>query len=291
VLFVTPLLIHAQIDTDNPLWPALWGLVNKLASPVDTAGAGVISFITGMLFSIFGLLLRLSGFLLNAAVELSILKMSNFINLDGVREAWGIIRDIVNIGFIFGIVYIAISTILRLSGKGIKDLLAKLIIAALLVNFSFFFTGVLIDASNITTIAMYKRIVAIEDSVRIGADVTRNPSGAVIITDPANFDEISNFGISGIFMRYTEITTIFKAAEQSTFGTATALAIALFGSMFLSVLIFSFLLVALLLFIRLIVLIILIVTSPFAYLLYFPRSASALQRSRGPQPALPLWQT
>jgi len=53
-----------------------------------------------------------------------------------VQVGFGISLSIANLGFILGIIIIAIATILRRESYGIKQLLWKLIVAAILVNFS-----------------------------------------------------------------------------------------------------------------------------------------------------------
>jgi hypothetical protein len=78
-----------------------------------------------------------------------------------VSEGWKIFRDISNIGFIFALLYIAISTIV---GQGAaKSTLVWVILMALVINFSFFATRVVIDASNILARVFYNNI-NIEDS-------------------------------------------------------------------------------------------------------------------------------
>ena len=67
-------------------------------------------------------------------------------------------RDLANMFFIFILLYIAIATILEIAAYNAKALLARLIIVALLLNFSLFFTRVIIDASNIWGSAFYDRI-------------------------------------------------------------------------------------------------------------------------------------
>ncbi|MEK7526973.1 MAG: hypothetical protein AAB537_00985, partial [Patescibacteria group bacterium] len=68
---------------------------------------------------------------------------------------WKLIRDLVNMGFIFILLYIAISTILQSSSYNIRSMLVKLIIAAVLINFSLFLTKVVMDAGNIVAINFY----------------------------------------------------------------------------------------------------------------------------------------
>ncbi len=80
-----------------------------------------------------------------------------------VEMGWSIIRDIANIFFIFTLLYIAIRHILQMGGSDTKKLLTSLIIAALLINFSLFFTKVIIDSSNILARAFYNNIVVEND--------------------------------------------------------------------------------------------------------------------------------
>jgi len=72
-----------------------------------------------------------------------------FQQMDVVRMGWTITRDIVNMFFILGLIVIAFATILRIETYGIKALLQKLIIIALLINFSYLVCGLIIDATQI----------------------------------------------------------------------------------------------------------------------------------------------
>lgn len=69
--------------------------------------------------------------------------------LDTIKIGWGIARDFSNMLFVLFLVIIAFATILRIEHYGIKQLLPKVIIIALLINFSFVIAGVIIDFSNI----------------------------------------------------------------------------------------------------------------------------------------------
>jgi len=257
----SPIDSEGDAIVDTILFPFKF-IFTELANPVVSVA---IKAVTVLLFTIFGILLALAGLLLNFSIELTIIKMSTFLEIEGIKTAWILIRDVANIGFIFAIVYIAISTILQTSGRGVKELMTKLIIAALLVNFSFFFTGVLIDASNILTIGIYKRINSVTTLDISKFDENGNPilNPDVSISDPAFFEDIRAVGISGIFVQKTNLTSLFT---NSKYDTGTSLIVAIFGSTFIFMLTFAFLLVAILLFIRLIVLTILLITSPIAYL-------------------------
>lgn len=75
-----------------------------------------------------------------------------------VERGWSVIRDISNIFFIFSLLWIAIMHILQAGGSNTKKFLKNIIVAALLINFSLFFTKVIIDAGNILARAFYNNI-------------------------------------------------------------------------------------------------------------------------------------
>jgi hypothetical protein len=77
-----------------------------------------------------------------------------------VDALWTIVRDICNVAFIFAFIYIGIKTILDgVDGSGMKRLLAQLIIAALLINFSLFFVKVVIDVSNVLALEIHNTLI------------------------------------------------------------------------------------------------------------------------------------
>ncbi len=53
-----------------------------------------------------------------------------------IYSAWQILRNLGNIFFILSIVAIGVATVFRISGYAVKDLLVKLIVGAILINFS-----------------------------------------------------------------------------------------------------------------------------------------------------------
>jgi len=79
-----------------------------------------------------------------------------------VSEGWKVIRDISNIFFILALLYIAIKTILNLNVSDNKKLISYIVIVALLINFSMFFTQVVIDSTNILAKVFYNNMSAID---------------------------------------------------------------------------------------------------------------------------------
>ncbi len=125
----------------------------------DGSNSWLSNAITGVgafLFRLVGTILSGIGrFVLNQAVNIfeAVLKSGFSGRPDFVDDGWKLVRDIANMFFILIMVAIAFATILRIERYGIKELLPKLIIVALLINFSMVLCLVLVDFTNL--IAQY----------------------------------------------------------------------------------------------------------------------------------------
>jgi len=93
-----------------------------------------------------GWILLFSGAIFDTFLAFSLSK--GLLNEDFVSGTWKVVRDIANLGLILALLYIAIATILQVGGVQLKKAVANVIIVALLINFSFFFTRVVIDITN-----------------------------------------------------------------------------------------------------------------------------------------------
>jgi len=106
-----------------------------------------------MVNMIFGWLVWAGGLVLNYSIDNFVVGFGFYFKESGIGEAinvlWGKVRDIFNLTFIFGLVYIGFKMILNSDDSNAKRMLGSLIIAALLVNFSLFITKAVIDSSNI----------------------------------------------------------------------------------------------------------------------------------------------
>lgn len=123
-------------------------------------------------FAILGVaswVLWLSAILFNATISYT-LNMAGFLSdVPIVALGWTTFRDLANLFFVFIILYIAINTIVGNEGYGIKKLLGKVIVTAMLINFSLFFTQAMIDGSNIMALQFYHKIIQ-DSSDSAGAD-------------------------------------------------------------------------------------------------------------------------
>ncbi|MDD2935439.1 MAG: hypothetical protein PHX25_03115 [Candidatus Pacebacteria bacterium] len=83
---------------------------------------------------------------------------NNFLNQSFIAPAWTALRDAANMLFIFILVIISISIILDFGKFKSKELIAKVIMIAIAINFSLFASKVVIDAGNIFTVGFYNAI-------------------------------------------------------------------------------------------------------------------------------------
>lgn len=115
-----------------------------------------------------------------------------------IENAWATVRDIANLFFIIGLLYVAIKTILGLNVTNNKKIIGSIIIIALIINFSLFATKVVIDASNVLAKIFYNQITPLdpngnkldpadggEKSVTVGIVDMINPQ-SIILGDPVN---------------------------------------------------------------------------------------------------------
>ena len=119
--------------------------------PVPAFAVGE-EFVYGLVTSVLGLFVRLAATLLNAGVNTFVIGFGDVYATSGVGYAvdttWIIIRDFVNMGFIFGFIYIGFKMILNSNDSNTRRWLVNLLLAALLVNFSLFATKLVVDFSN-----------------------------------------------------------------------------------------------------------------------------------------------
>ncbi|MFZ2299633.1 MAG: hypothetical protein WAW00_00685 [Candidatus Moraniibacteriota bacterium] len=122
------------------------------AVDTGTSGGGwnwTANPIKWVLYGIWWLL----SLLLNAGVALYIFVIhpTNFeqlFNLKSVYEMWKFVRDFFNLFFILVLLYIAFTVVFQIQ-KDFKKALLSLVLAALLINFSFPISRFLIDATNV----------------------------------------------------------------------------------------------------------------------------------------------
>ncbi len=211
----------------------------------------VIETISSLIQKMTAFILWLSGMILDFVVNYTIINMAEKVrNFTGINIAWKIIRDLMNITFIFLLVYEGIKLIIGLGSRdGIKRLIGGIVLASILINFSLFFTKILIDTSNIITIAFYN------------ISINSGTGTAAVDGAPPN-SPLS--GLSVPFMNDLGLTDFANVAISADGGGMVIFY--LLGAVVFLVTAFIFFAVACMLTIRYITLLFLLMLSPVAYM-------------------------
>ncbi len=122
-----------------------------------TVGGCLVEAAFWLVYVLPSQLMALAGWFFDAMVGITLSSVV-FSKAAFIPDAWRIIRDFSNIFFILILLYTAIKMILDLGGSQAKKIIVNVIIIALLINFSMFFTQVVIDASNILALIFYNKI-------------------------------------------------------------------------------------------------------------------------------------
>ncbi|MCB9810749.1 MAG: hypothetical protein H6779_02880 [Candidatus Nomurabacteria bacterium] len=197
----------------------------------------------GVVNGVFGFLVWMAGKLLDTAITTFVIGFGDlFINTGlgfAVDNLWQTVRDIFNLTFIFGLVYIGFKMILNVGDSSAKKMLVHIILAALLVNFSLFITKFIVDFSNIAAMQV--------------AGAFSNGAG--------------EYEAAGKFVERLGLTSIFDGdltAFSSSNGNGYTY---IFGTLFLfMVTAFAFFAGAILLIIRFVVLNLYMILSPIMFL-------------------------
>ncbi len=217
------------------------------------------NFIISGAFLIYlsGMLLYFAGYLLNGSIQLFVVEMGTQLSKgttlgDAIITCWGIIRDIINLTFVFGMIYLAFMTIVKADTSKLKHGVIQIVIAALLINFSLFFGKAVIDFGNVAALEIYTYMESKAES----------PNG----------DQL-NYGISGFFVDRMGLGQFFDAKKliangdnpTLAFDNKTGFGFAILVSIVLLIASFVFFAGAILISIRFISLALLLVLSPVAF--------------------------
>ena len=135
-----------------------WCYGRAVFTSSETIAGCTAQMIGGAAVAIPSLIVTFAGIAADVGAAYSLLQTNDgesIYSSQMLREGWTVFRDLVNVIFIFIIIYIGLSTILGVSSVGIKQLLTRVIIVALLINFSLALAGIVVDAGNIMALSFY----------------------------------------------------------------------------------------------------------------------------------------
>lgn len=221
--------------------------INKAgANILGTVSKDILQGISDFLLSIAQLFTGLMGKLFTAILNYGFKKFYQEI----VYTGWTITRDIVNMFFILGLIIIAGANILRIETYMMKNLLPKLVIIALIINFSYLACGLIIDASQI--IANY-----FVSQIKTSTDPNATPDVGLAI--------LSTLKASKALSPTTATAEGQSVTITTTDVELTTALNTLFSAVIIGVAGFVLLIGAILLFLRVGALWLLIILAPFAW--------------------------
>lgn len=158
-------------------------------SYADTGGsvAKVLGWIIYPFIWIFG---KLAILFLDMLIGIA--QYSNFIHSSAVTYGWIVVRDLCNMFFVLILLIIAFASILRIESYNLKTWLPKLVIMAVLINFSKLICGIFID---FTQVIMLTFINAIKDIA--GGNLTEMLGITKILKASDSSAEVGFFSIIG----------------------------------------------------------------------------------------------
>lgn len=245
---VTNLTANAKCEPLN-LVPCFLNLPGYLLSAI---GYAILVLSTFILF--------LAGTVFNWVVIRTVFQFATYFGTsEGMLVAWTVLRDIANIALLFGFVFIGVATILNtqsVEGYSAKKALPRLIIFAVLLNFSLFATQGIIDVANgfASIFSTYAGQECGQADEATGTEGQQN-------------EDCANIGISGKIMSAAGMNHFptsegFLGGLERPYSTAAMLIIL---SILVSITAMVLFAASIMLVIRVVVLSLLMVTSPIGF--------------------------
>lgn len=221
------------------------GLLRKVGGAAGGAAKDVLGDVAQALFNLMinlimavaGWFIKLTFFILAFVIEVA--GYNGFIDSSAVIVGWVMVRDITNMFFVVVLLIISFGTILGLEQYEYKKLLVKLLLAAIIVNFSRIISGIIIDVAQVVMTTFVNGIAA-----------------------TASGNMVKMFGVDQIFSFSQNENLSSQVTGNGPIFLAAVASVTFAAIMMVTMLVFLFMLMA-----RMVTLWILIVLSPFAFVL------------------------
>ena len=214
----------------------------------------ILQIVYWTFYTLGGWLLAVAAYVFNYLIAITL--SSTFLMAGFVPSAWATVRDFSNIFFIIVLLYLAIETILGFSHEA-KKIIVRVIIMALLINFSMFFTKILIDTSNVLALVFYNKIKVQSPNSGSWKDVAGGLTNSFNPTTKLNAD---------FFKSAADITVPGKPPTGSGVSVGTLIGITVIAGAIMLFAAYALFVSALSFLGRLVELFILIIFSPFAFM-------------------------
>ncbi|MFC1638117.1 type IV secretion system protein, partial [Patescibacteria group bacterium] len=156
-------LVDVLWDTPKKYWTEDVGatLLSNAASTAAQPFIWVIEFLLSMIVKVLSLLVRAAGAFIDFSIDGKFVE-SVLIDNPGIYLGWSFVRDVLNLFFMFAFLFSAFATIFQVEKYHLKKIIILLIVMALLTNFSYPITLVVVDLSNSATFFLAENIFGSE---------------------------------------------------------------------------------------------------------------------------------
>lgn len=222
---------------------------------VECVGKPMATWFGSWFITIGGSILRLAGMVFDALMARVIVDFKNTLENLGVltiiTNSWTFFRDVANILIVGIFVFIAISLILGLKNYGQKKMIARVLIIAVLLNFSLLFAKLIIDASNLVSHTIYTQVAGVQGAGGTSGSVSQK------FLDPMKITSV-----------WDSEFVLKEVVSQPGGGALKAFVFGFFGGLLLLMVGLVLFYGAVLIATRAIVLILLMITAPIAFFMY-----------------------
>jgi hypothetical protein len=192
-LTLTLLLLGLFLPVFNAQANAITNWVfSNIAYPVVS---NIFSFSLYIIFSVLGTIMGAVIQLLYWTVNIRV-----HTNVPVIQEGWKIMRDFANMLFMIALVIMAYGTIFNVKGYDFRSLIARFLIAVLLINFSLVIGGLIIDGTQVLNNTLLNAMGDISSRLGQGLDVA---------TLLPKADEIKEKGEALAGLAFGSIITLF----------------------------------------------------------------------------------
>lgn len=257
---------------------AKWGLektgVIEKTSMIDNMVAvgkflieQILNPLAQAIFNLASLFLSATAFLMNMSINMTLHIKDFVMGIPSIYVLWKTIRDISGILVIFTLLYASFKIILGMEDGALK-IIKNAIIGGILINFSFFFVGLMIDASNLISFTIYGSIIpSSELKERCIIAKPQNNESVLQAYQKCEADKFSSGTNGGITAIMTNGLGISNLVDKNFGGTSgiTLLFMQIVSIIILIVTALSLLVAAGAFIVRLVILVFLLAVSPIYF--------------------------
>jgi hypothetical protein len=230
---------------------SIWSWLSFIPDKIFGVLLGIIYIILWLVYSIAYGLVYLAESILKLVIDPQLMKaLGGFTTAQFVKSVAQTLANFCNMIYLFILIYIALGTMFGRSNT--RQLLTKLVIAALLTNFGLVLAGIVIDFSQVIMYSIFT-----PDKIQAGF----SPGTDILKTVQAKLD-IGSTSLSGLWSFVSKFFS-WNSTSSALFKDIMNLLFLIFMALALVV---TLLTIALLLIIRIIVLWVLLILTPIAFL-------------------------